>query len=298
MKIVISGSHGLVGKALSKALVADSHEVFDLVRQKAPAGPRDIEWHPNEGVIDSASLENFDAVIHLAGENIAEGRWTDEKKRRIYDSRIKGTQLLSNALTSLAKTPTTFLSASATGFYGNRGDEILDENATAGSGFLAKVCRDWEQATKAAEEAGIRVIQLRFGPILAREGGMLDKMLTPFKLGVGGKVGSGEQFISWVAIDDVVGAIKLALADGSLRGPLNIVSPNPVTNEEFTKVLGHALNRPTAMSIPAFAARFAFGEMADEMLLVSQRVVPKKLKEAGFEFQYPELDGAFRKYIA
>jgi len=297
MKIVITGSHGLVGRALGKALVADSHEVFDLVRQKAPAGPRDIEWHPNEGVINSANLENFDGVIHLAGENIAEGRWTDEKKRRIYDSRIKGTQLLSNTLASLAQKPTTFLSASATGFYGSRGDEILDENAAVGSGFLAKTCRDWEQATKAAEEAGIRVVQLRFGPILAREGGMLDKMLTPFKLGVGGKVGSGEQYISWVAIDDVVEAIKLALGNDSLRGPLNIVSPNPVRNEEFTKVLGHALNRPTAMSIPAFAARLAFGEMADEMLLVSQRVVPKKLEEAGFEFQYPELDGAFTKYI-
>ncbi len=298
MKIVITGSHGLVGKALSKALVADSHEVFDLVRQKAPAGPRDIEWHPNEGVINSAGLENFDAVVHLAGENIAEGRWTDEKKRRIYDSRVKGTQLLSNALASLANKPTTFLSASATGFYGSRGDEILDENAGAGSGFLAKVCRDWEQATKAAEEAGIRVVQLRFGPILAREGGMLDKMLTPFKLGLGGKVGSGQQYISWVAIDDVVEAIKLALTNDSLRGPLNITSPNSVRNEEFTKVLGHALNRPTAMSIPAFAARLAFGEMADEMLLVSQRVVPKKLEEAGFEFQYPELEGAFMKYIS
>jgi uncharacterized protein len=298
MRIILTGSHGLVGKSLSKKLAADWHEIFELVRRTPRPDQNEIEWHPNKGVVNAASLENFDAVIHLGGESIAEGRWTDEKKRRIYDSRVKGTQLLSDALASLSQKPAAFLCASATGFYGNRGDQILEETASAGSGFLAKVCRDWEQATEAANQAGIRVVNLRFGPILAREGGMLDKMLTPFKLGVGGKVGSGEQFISWVAIDDVVAAIRLALSDTTLRGPINIVSPNPVTNEEFTKTLGHVLNRPTALAVPAFAARLAFGEMADEMLLVSQRVEPKKLQEAGFAFQVAELEAAFRKYIA
>jgi len=297
MRIAISGSRGLVGSGLIKSFERESHEILHLVRREARPEAHEIEWHPNGGKMNAADLEGLGAVINLAGESIAEGRWTDEKKRRIYDSRVKGTQLLSNALASLTQKPATFLCASATGFYGNRGDQILDETAPAGSGFLAKVCRDWEQATEAANQAGIRVVNLRFGPILAREGGMLDKMLTPFKLGVGGKVGSGEQFISWVAIDDVVAAIKLALSDTSLRGPINIVSPNPVTNEEFTKTLGHVLNRPTALAVPAFAARLAFGEMADEMLLVSQRVVPKKLQELKFAFQYSELDSAFRQYI-
>jgi len=192
MKILISGSHGLVGKALISSLT-DTHEVFDLVRREAKPGAREIEWHPNQGVIDPSKLEAFDALINLAGESIAEGRWTDEKKRRIHDSRVKGTQLLSEALAGLSQKPKVFLCASATGIYGNRGDELLDEDSEPGSGFLAHVCRDWEQATEAAASAGVRVVNLRFGPILAREGGMLEKMLTPFKLGLGGKVGSGKQ---------------------------------------------------------------------------------------------------------
>ena len=297
MKILISGSHGLVGKALISSL-ADMHEVFDLVRREAKPGASEIEWHPNQGIIEPSKLEAFDAVIHLAGESIAEGRWTDEKKRRIHDSRTNGTQLLSNALAGLSRKPGTFLCASATGIYGHRGSELLDEESTPGSGFLAGVCRDWEKATEAASSAGVRVVNLRFGPILAREGGMLEKMLTPFKLGLGGRVGSGQQYISWVAIDDVVGATMLAIDNESIRGPVNVVSPNPVTNEEFTKTLGRVLSRPTVFAMPEFAARLAFGEMADEMLLVSQRVAPKKLNDAGYEFLYSELEGAFRKYLA
>jgi len=296
MKILVAGASGLVGSALIPSLESDGAEINRLVRSSPKAN--EIEWHPNHGGIDATRLEGFDAIINLAGENIAEGRWTDEKKRKIRDSRVDGTHLLSEAIAKLATKPRVFLCASATGFYGDRDDEILDETSDSGGGFLANVCRDWEGATEPAAKAGVRVVSLRFGPILAREGGMLGKMLTPFKLGMGGKVGSGKQYISWVAIDDVIGAIKLALADESIHGPLNVVSPNPVTNEEFTKTLGEVLSRPTVMSIPAFAARLAFGEMADEMLLVSQRVAPKKLNEAGYQFKHPELESALRHYLA
>ncbi len=294
-KMLIAGSSGLVGGALVSALTDKGAEITRAVRSSPGAG--EIEWHPNQDEINPATLDGFDAVINLAGENIAEGRWTDEKKRRIRDSRVNGTHLLSEAMAKLGHRPRTFLCASATGFYGDRGDEILDEESESGGGFLAGVCREWEKATDPAVQAGVRVVNLRFGPILAREGGMMSKLLTPFKMGVGGKIGSGKQYISWVAIDDVVGAIKLALIDETVRGPLNVVSPNPVTNEEFTTTLGHVLSRPTVMAMPAFAARLAFGEMADEMLLVSQRVIPKRLSEAGYGFQYSDLEGAFRKYL-
>jgi len=295
MKVLIAGASGLVGSALIPALEAEGAEVTRLVRTSAGAG--EIEWHPNNDRIDPTKLEGSDAVINLAGENIAGGRWTDDVKRKIHDSRVNGTHLLSEAIAGLKQPPKVFLCASATGFYGDRDDEILDEQSDSGGGFLAGVCREWEQATEPAAAGGVRTVNLRFGPILAREGGMLAKLLTPFKMGMGGKVGSGKQYISWVAIDDVVNAIKLALKDETIRGPLNIVSPHPVTNEEFTKTLGHVLSRPTALSVPAFAARLAFGEMADEMLLTSQRVIPKKLNDAGFEFEHPELEGAFRKYL-
>jgi uncharacterized protein (TIGR01777 family) len=295
MRVLIAGASGLVGSALIPAVEAEGGEVTRLVRTSAGAG--EIEWHPNNDQIDAAKLEGFDAIINLAGENIAGGRWTDDQKRKIHDSRVNGTHLLSEAIAGLKQPPKVFLCASATGIYGDRDDETLDEQSDSGGGFLAGVCREWEQATEPASAAGVRTVNLRFGPILAREGGMLAKLLTPFKMGMGGKVGSGKQYIAWVAIDDAVGAIKLALKDESIRGPLNIVSPHPVTNEEFTKTLGHVLSRPTALSVPAFAARLAFGEMADEMLLTSQRVIPKRLNDAGYEFEYPELEGAFRKYL-
>jgi len=295
MKVLIAGASGLVGSALIPSLEAEVAEVTRLVRSSAGAG--EIEWHPNNDQIDATRLEGFDVIINFAGENIAGGRWTDEQKRKIHDSRVFGTHLLSDAIARLERPPKVFLCASATGIYGDRGDEILDEQSDSGGGFLAGVCREWEQATEPAVAAGVRTVNLRFGPILAREGGMLAKLLTPFKMGMGGKVGSGKQYISWVAIDDVVKAIKLALKDESFRGPLNIVSPHPVTNEEFTKTLGHVLSRPTALAMPAFAVRLAFGEMADEMLLTSQRVIPKKLNNAGYEFEYPELEVAFRKYL-
>jgi len=295
MKVLIAGASGLIGSALIPALEAEGAEVTRLVRSFARAG--EVEWHPNQDQIDTARLKGFDAVINLAGENIAAGRWTDDQKRKIRDSRVNGTHLLSEKNAKLTKRPGVFVCASATGIYGDRGDEILDEQSESGGGFLAGVCREWEMATGPAAQAGVRAVNLRFGPILAREGGMLAKLLTPFKMGMGGKVGSGKQYISWVAIEDAIGAIKVALHDESVRGPLNVVSPNPVTNEVFTKTLGHVLSRPTALAMPAFAARLAFGEMADEMLLASQRAMPKRLVEAGYDFQQPELEGALRRHL-
>ena len=296
MKILIAGASGLVGSALIPELESDGHEIVRLVRDTPKPG--EIEWHPNQDEIDPATIDSFDAIINLAGESIAEGRWTDEKKKRIRDSRVNGSHLISEAMAKLATKPRVFLCASATGIYGDRGDEILDEQSESGGGFLAGVCREWEKATEPASKAGVRVVNLRFGPILARAGGMLEKMLMPFKMGLGGKIGSGKQYISWVAIDDVVAAMRLALNHGSIRGPLNIVSPKPVTNEQFTRALGEALSRPTVMAMPAFAARLAFGEMADEMLLVSQRVTPKRLNHAGFTFQFSDLGDALHHYIS
>ena len=295
MKVLIAGASGLIGSALIQPLAAEGAEVTRLVRSTPKPG--EIEWHPNQDAMDPARLEGFDATINLAGENVAAGRWTEDQKRKIHDSRVNGTHLLSEAMAKLATRPRVFLCASATGFYGDREDEVLDEHSDSGGGFLAGVCREWEKATEPAVAGGVRVVNLRFGVILSREGGMLAKLLTPFKMGMGGKVGSGKQFISWVAIDDVVSAIKLALNDETFRGPVNVVSPNPVTNEVFTKTLGHVLSRPTALAMPAFAARLAFGEMADETLLASQYVVPKRLSDAGFEFKYPELEGALRRYV-
>ena len=295
MKVLIAGASGLIGSALIPSLKSDGAEVTRLVRSTPKPG--EIEWHPNQDTMDPARLEGFEAVINLAGENVAGGRWTEELKRKIHDSRVNGTHLLSEAMAKLAQRPRVFLCASATGFYGDRDDEVLDEHSDSGGGFLAGVCREWEQATEPALAAGVRVVNLRFGVILAREGGMIAKLLTPFKMGMGGKVGSGKQIISWVAIDDAVSAIKLALNEETFRGPVNVVAPNPVTNEVFTKTLGHVLSRPTALAMPAFAARLAFGEMADEMLLTSQHVVPKRLTDAGFQYQYPELEAALRKYV-
>ncbi len=295
MRIAIAGASGLMGAAISPELETEGHDVVRLVRSSPKAG--EIEWHPNQDAVDPAKLEGFDAIINLAGENVADGRWTDEKKKKIHDSRVHGTHLLSEGIAKLTTKPRVFLCASATGIYGDRGDETLDEQSESGGGFLAGVCREWEKATEPAHRADVRVVNLRFGPVLARAGGMLEKMLTPFKMGLGGKIGSGKQYISWIGIEDAVAAMKLALNDGSIRGPLNVVSPKPVTNERFTRALGEVLSRPTVMAMPAFAARLAFGEMADEMLLVSQKVMPKKLQAAGFQFEYSDLEAALQHYL-
>lgn len=297
MKLLISGSHGLVGKALVKSLEQETHEIFRLVRY-APRDESEIEWSPDRYSIALARLEGFDAVVHLAGESIAAGRWTDEKKRRIRESRVTGTKLLGDALANLTNPPKTFICASAIGYYGNRGDEILPETSAPGNDFLAEVCVEWEKATALAKEKGIRVVNARFGIILDAKGGALAKMLPPFRMGVGGRVGSGKQWMSWIALDDVVGAIEFALKNVSLKGPVNFAAPNPVTNAEFTKTLGKALSRPTLFPIPAFGVRLLFGEMADALLLSGQRVEPASLTRAGYQFQYLGLEEALRNVLA
>jgi uncharacterized protein (TIGR01777 family) len=292
MRILITGASGLVGKALTPFLEADGHEVRPLVRFATGYGSNAIEWSPERYSIALSRIENFDAVIHLAGESIAEGRWTEEKKKRIKESRVKGTRLISESLASLNNRPKILLSASAIGYYGSRGDEVLTEESAPGNDFLAKVCVEWEEATKEARDAGIRTCHLRFGIILDAEGGALGRMLPPFRMGVGGKIGDGRQWMSWVALDDVVGGIHHLLLNDAVSGPVNVVAPNPVTNREFTKRLGRALSRPTFFPIPAFGARLVFGEMGDALLLSSQRVDPVKLKRSGYQFKYPTLDSA------
>ena len=297
MKILLSGSHGLVGSALVSSLRGDGHEVFHLVR-RAPHSESEVEWYPERGSLALARLEGMDAVVHLAGESIAEGRWNDEKKKRIRESRVKGTTVLSEALANLRHPPKTLISASAIGYYGNRGDLILTEQSAPGNDFLAGVCVEWERATESASQQGIRVVKARFGVILSTGGGALKKMLPPFRMGVGGRIGSGKQWMSWIALDDVVAGITFAINNDALAGPVNFVAPKPVTNAEFTKALGKALSRPTIFPIPEFGVRLAFGEMADALLLSSQRVEPAQLKNAGYEFEYSELVSALRHVLA
>jgi uncharacterized protein (TIGR01777 family) len=295
MKILVSGSHGLVGSALISSLKRDGHEVFALVR-RAPRTESEVEWYPDRGSLALSRLEQMNAVVHLGGESIVAGRWTEEKKQRIRDSRVKGTKLLAEALANMKAAPQTFMCASAIGFYGDRGNEILTEESGPGNDFLASVCAEWEQATKAAAEQGIRVVNLRFGIILSGKGGALTKMLPPFRLGIGGRVGSGKQYMSWIALDDVIGAIKFALTSDALRGPVNFVAPNPVTNAVFTKALGRALSRPTIFPVPAIALRLFLGELADG-LLASQRVEPRRLSEAQYRFQHSQLESALRRAL-
>jgi uncharacterized protein len=293
MKVLISGSHGLVGTALIKVLETEGHEIFRLVRH-APNSESEIEWSPDRYSIALARLEGFDAVFHLAGESIASGRWSEEKKRRIRESRVKGTRLLGDALANLARPPKTLISASAIGYYGDRDDELLTEASGPGNDFLAGVCVEWERATELATEKGIRVVNTRFGIILDAKGGALAKMLPPFRMGIGGRIGSGKQWMSWIALNDVVAGLKYVLTNETLRGPVNFVAPNPVTNAEFTKTFGKVLSRPTLFPIPAFGVRLAFGEMADALLLSSQRVEPARLANAGYQFRYSQLIDALR----
>ncbi len=288
MRIAVTGSTGLVGTAVTNRMAADGHTVYRVLRQQS-AGDDAIQWNPTAGTIERAKFNGLDAVVHLAGENIADGRWTAAKKERIRDSRVIGTELLCRTLAGLKQPPRTLIAASAIGYYGDQGDRQCDESAGAGSGFLADVCAEWEHATEPAKAAGMRVVNLRIGVVLTPRGGAIKKMLLPFKLGGGGRVGSGRQYWSWISLDDVTGAIAHCLRTDSLAGPVNAVAPDPVTNLEFTKALGRALGRPTIVPMPAFAARLALGEMADELLLASTRVVPRRLLETGYRFQHTVL---------
>lgn len=292
MKVAITGSTGLVGSALVPFLTTGGHRVMRLVRSADGSGAENAAWNPSTGRIDAGRLEGLDAVVHLAGENIAARRWNAEQKARVRDSRLQGTRLLCESLARLRQPPRVLVSASAIGFYGDRGEEELNEENRSGSGFLPEVCREWEAATEPARAAGIRVLAIRFGIILSPKGGALSKMLTPFRLGMGGQIGNGQQWMSWIALDDAIGCIYHGLVTESLRGPVNAVAPNPVTNLEFTKTMGNVLCRPNLLPMPGFVARLAFGEMANELLLASTRVVPRALRDSNYQFLYPDLEGA------
>ena len=298
MKVLVSGSTGMIGSAVVTSLRDSGHDVVRLLRPASRAvedGPS-VRWDTS-GTVEREGLEGVEAVVHLAGESIA-CRWNVARKARIRESRVRGTTTLCEALASLEQPPRVLLSASAIGYYGNRGDETLTEASAVGEGFLAEVCHDWEAATRPAQEKGIRVVHSRFGVVLSTRGGALSRMLTPFRLGLGGKIGSGRQYLSWITIDDVARVIRQALEDERFVGPVNVVAPRPVTNLEFTKTLGRVLSRPTVFPMPAIAARLVFGEMGEELLLASTRVVPEVLQGHGHEFLYPELEGALRHVLS
>jgi uncharacterized protein len=297
MNIVVTGSSGLVGGALTHVLRSRGDEVTPIVRKVNDPTRHEVAWDADYSISNPSHLEQADAVVHLAGESIATGRWTSTKKERILSSRVNSTHALASTLTRLKRPPRVLVCASAIGFYGSRGAEALTETSAAGQGFLARVCRAWEAAADAARQYGIRVVHLRFGMILSSQGGALKKILTPFRLGAGGIIGNGRQYWSWVMIEDVVRAISFAVERSQLVGPVNVVTPNPVTNREFTKTLGRVLHRPTLFPVPASAARLALGEMADELLLASTRVMPAALTAAGFRFQHPQLEGAFHAML-
>ena len=297
LRILVSGSSGLIGSTLVPFLTTGGHVVIRLIRSPRVGLEDTIPWEPDTGSIQPAALEGFDAVIHFAGESLHALRWSDEKKRKIRDSRVRGTRLLCETLVKLKRPPKVLLSASAIGFYGNRGDEILHEDSDSGGGFLSSVCRDWESATKPAADKGIRVVNLRIGIVLSAAGGMLAKVLTPFRLGFGGTFGTGRQYMSWIALDDVVSAIHHSLMNDKLSGPVNFVSPHAARNREFTKALGRVLGRPTFCQVPSFVIRMAFGELADEMMLSSARVEPRRLLDTGYVFHYPEMEGALRHVL-
>lgn len=296
MNILVSGSSGFIGSALVAALRAGDQRVVRLVRPQSKAEGPVVRWDPDTGTIDRAGLEGIEAVIHLAGASIAE-RWTPEHKARIRESRVRGTRLLSEALAEQARPPRVLICASAIGYYGDRGDEWLTEESPPGTGFLADVCQQWEAAAEPARRRGIRVVNLRIGIVLGRQGGALARVLLPFRLGLGGTIGCGRQYWSWIAVDDLVSAFLHAVVTDSLNGPVNAVSPMPVTNREFTRTLGRVLARPTIFPLPAPVARLLLGEMADALLLASARVRPVRLLESGFQFRYPDLESALRHLL-
>ncbi|MCP4848709.1 MAG: TIGR01777 family protein [Verrucomicrobiaceae bacterium] len=290
MRILITGATGLIGNALTPYLKERGHEVLCLTRNANRQG--DIEWHPEAGKLDLSGAGKLDGVIHLAGENIAEGRWTPGKKKRIRSSRQNGTRLLCNALAAMPEPPEVIISASGINYYEKSNDGRIDEDSPAGTGFLSEVCREWEQSTLAAEQAGIRVCKLRIGMVLTPAGGALKKMLLPFKLGLGGRVGSGKQRTGWITIDDLIGIIDCALEDRRWEGAINAVAQEPATNSHFTRHLASALRRPAIVPVPAVLVRILFGEMVNETLLADLPVYSKRLADLGYELRYPKIAGA------
>lgn len=293
MTILITGATGLIGSELRSYLTGQHRRVLRLVR-RPPVAPDEVQWDPATGALDPEALEGVESVVHLAGENLASGRWTSAKKRRIRESRVEGTRLLSQALARLFDPPKVMISVSAVGYYGDRGSELLDERSEAGLGFLPELCTEWEKATEAALMRGIRVVIPRLGMVMSGNGGALSRMLPLFRNGLGGKIGNGAQYVSWIALPDLIGVIDHALRSPSLQGPINAVSPNPVTNAEFTAILAGVLSRRAPFALPAVAARIIFGEMAREALIASARVNPARTIASGYKFIFPELESALR----
>jgi uncharacterized protein (TIGR01777 family) len=296
MRVIVTGSHGLIGSALIAALTAAGHQPVRVVRGSPEVG--EIRWDPESGMLDGRDLAGMEAAVHLAGEALGAKRWNAQQKHRILDSRVRGTELLCRRLAEVDPRPGVLVAGSAIGFYGDRGSEELDEHSGPGTGFLADVAQQWERATSAAADAGIRVVRMRSGVVLSPAGGALQKQLPLFRAGLGGRLGSGRQYLSWVSLDDEVGAILFALAAGDLAGPVNVTSPNPVTNADFTRTLGAVLGRPAILAVPRIGlATLLGGEMADEMLLGGQRVLPKQLLEHGYRFAQPDLEPALRHLL-
>ncbi len=292
MRVLVTGSTGLIGSALVARLERDGHSVVRAVRRRASA-PNEVRWDPESETIDTASLVGVNAAVHLAGESIgARLRWTDEHKQRVLESRVRGTRTVATALARLNPRPRVLLSGSAVGFYGNRGSAVLTEDSAPGSGFLAELCLQWEATTAAAEDGGIRVVHLRSGLVLSREGGLFPRMVTPARLGLGARFGRGRQFMSWITLADEIGAICHLLQDDSAAGPFNLTAPGPVSNADFTHALGRALHRPAALMVPGFVLRRALGEAAQELLLSGQRAIPERLQSGGYRFQHRHLDDA------
>jgi uncharacterized protein (TIGR01777 family) len=294
LKIVISGTNGAIGKTLVRALKSGGHKVTPLVRSEGNEYVDGAAWNPKKEYIDREAIEEHDAVIHLAGKNLGDQRWDEPFKKECYDSRILGTRTIAQALNKLSSPPKVFLSASAVGFYGDQGDSELTEDSSGGKGYVADLCRDWENESKVAEQKGIRVAQMRIGVVLSDDGAM-SKMLKPFRRGMGGVLGSGKQYMPWISLDDIVSSIMFLLNADGVSGPVNLVSPNAVTNREFTKTLGKVLSRPTFMPAPGFLLKMMFGEMAQEVLLASARVKPAKLQSAGFQFSFPDLEPVLQR---
>lgn len=297
MTLLLTGARGFLGSALAASLERDGHRVLRVSRG-APRRPDEVRWDPGAGTIDRESLEGIDAAVHLAGESVGERRWSEAQKARIRGSRVAGTRLLARTIAALERPPRVLISASGVGYYGDRGDELLNESSAGGRGFLADLAQAWEAETAPAEARGVRVVRLRIGMVLDAGGGALPRLLAPFRLGLGGPFGSGRQWTSWIGLDDLIGAMRHTLAHDALAGAVNAVAPEPVTQREFARALGRALHRPARLPAPAFALRLLLGrERADALLLASQRALPERLLETGFRFKTPTLDAALARAL-